>query len=122
MKCPDCPIAPDQACLGETVPQLAVLCEWAKSPELRGRVAMRCALGWTEPRRIDPPPADPDTPNPAQGLPLAGDLVAGLTRLLGVDGAVKYVADYLGVDCGCPERREKLNRLDATVRKFLGIG
>jgi hypothetical protein len=51
---------------------------------------------------------------------MAGDLVAALTKRMGVDWVVKAVADELGVDCGCADRAEKLNRLDAKFRRFLG--
>jgi hypothetical protein len=53
-------------------------------------------------------------------VPLAGDLVAALTKRMGIDWVVKTVADELGVDCGCPERQQKLNALDAKFRRFLG--
>jgi hypothetical protein len=62
------------------------------------------------------PPEEPAT----HGLPLAGDLVAALTKRMGIDWVVKTVADELGVDCHCVERQQKLNALDAKLRQFLG--
>lgn len=59
---------------------------------------------------------------PARSIPLAGDVVAALTARVGADRAAEWVASKLGKDCGCAARREKLNRLDQSVRKFLGIG
>jgi hypothetical protein len=54
------------------------------------------------------------------GIPLAGDLVAALTKRMGIDWVVKTVAEELGVPCGCDDRRVKLNALDAKFRRFLG--
>jgi hypothetical protein len=62
------------------------------------------------------PPPDPELPQ----TPLAGDLFAALAARIGVERAVKYIADKLGVDCGCDRRRRALNQLHATVRRFLG--
>jgi hypothetical protein len=53
-------------------------------------------------------------------IPLAGDLVAALTKRMGIDWVVKTVADELGVDCHCESRRIAINRLDAKFRKYLG--
>jgi hypothetical protein len=84
------------------------------------------------PERADEPAAPAPQPSvihagegpvaqaPQPTVPLAGDLFAGLTKRIGVDRAVKYVADKLGVECGCPERQARLNALDARVRRFLG--
>jgi hypothetical protein len=64
--------------------------------------------------------AGPVAQVPQTTVPLAGDLFAALTKRIGVDRAVKYVSDKLGVDCHCEERRRKANELDARVRRFLG--
>jgi hypothetical protein len=55
-------------------------------------------------------------------LPFTGDLIAAATARLGIDRLANYVAEQLGGECHCPERREKLNRLDARLRKWLGMG
>lgn len=55
-------------------------------------------------------------------LPLAGDLVAALTARIGADRAAEWISDKLGKDCGCATRRAALNRLDAKLRSWLGIG
>lgn len=53
--------------------------------------------------------------------PLAGDLVAAMTKRVGIDRLTNWVAEELGGgDCGCESRRQKLNELDAKFRKFLG--
>jgi len=39
-----------------------------------------------------------------------GDTVAKVTKATGIDKAVKFIA---GEDCGCDERKEKLNKLFA---------
>jgi glycerol dehydrogenase-like iron-containing ADH family enzyme len=41
----------------------------------------------------------------------AGDLVAKVTEITGIDKAVKKAAKKLGKDCGCDVRRELLNKL-----------
>lgn len=41
----------------------------------------------------------------------AGDLVAKVTQITGIDKAVKKASKILGKDCGCNQRREFLNRL-----------
>jgi translation initiation factor 1 (eIF-1/SUI1) len=41
----------------------------------------------------------------------AGDLVAKVTEITGIDKAVKKAAKTLGKDCGCDVRRELLNKL-----------
>ena len=37
-----------------------------------------------------------------------GDTIAKVTKATGIDKAVKFIA---GADCGCDERKEKLNKL-----------
>jgi hypothetical protein len=41
----------------------------------------------------------------------AGDLVAKITRITGIDKAVKKASKIVGKDCGCQQRREILNKL-----------
>lgn len=65
----------------------------------------------------DPGPIVVTTPH---APPLAGDLVQALAAKIGADRAAKWVAEKLGVDCGCSARQEAINRLDAKLRKFLG--
>lgn len=45
------------------------------------------------------------TPKKATGL---GDTIAQITEATGIDKLVKFIA---GEDCGCEERKEKLNKL-----------
>lgn len=68
------------------------------------------------------PPAAPPPPASAPTLPLAGDLVEALTQRIGADRLARWVGAKLGVDCGCAARRDRLNDLDATLRRFLGVG
>jgi hypothetical protein len=53
-------------------------------------------------------------------IPLAGDLVAALTKRMSIDRLAKYVAEQLGAECGCSKRQAALNALDAKFRRFLG--
>lgn len=70
-----------------------------------------------------PPPftlPGPDHSPQVASIPLAGDLVAAMTKRIGVDRLTRWVAEELGVDCHCSARQEALNRLDAKFRRFLG--
>ncbi len=50
-----------------------------------------------------------DPNQPMDGL---GDLIAKMTRALGLDKLAENVAHLMGEeDCGCERRREKLNEL-----------
>ena len=40
-----------------------------------------------------------------------GDTIAFLTERTGIAYAVSMASEALGVDCGCAERQEKLNKL-----------
>jgi hypothetical protein len=51
--------------------------------------------------------------------PLLGDLIDSLARWIGADRAAKWVEERLGVPCGCPERREKLNAIHKAARRFI---
>lgn len=66
----------------------------------------------------------PPTPQPAppvHGVPLAGDLVSAAANRLGADRVAQWVAKRLGArDCGCESRRKAMNRMDATLRRYLG--
>lgn len=53
-------------------------------------------------------------------VPLAGDLVADLAHRIGADRAARWVAGKIGTDCGCKGRQDALNRVDASIRRFLG--
>ena len=46
-----------------------------------------------------------------------GDVVEAFTKATGIKAIVDKVSDVLGVDCGCDERREKLNNLLPRGRK-----
>jgi len=46
-----------------------------------------------------------------------GDVVEAFTKATGIKAIVNKVSDVLGVDCGCDERREKLNNLLPRGRK-----
>ena len=46
-----------------------------------------------------------------------GDVVEAFTKATGIKAVVDKVSDVLGVDCGCDERREKLNNLLPRGRK-----
>jgi hypothetical protein len=51
-------------------------------------------------------------------LPLAGDLIAEAASRIGIDRLKAWLLAR-GVDCGCDERQEFLNRADATLRRWL---
>lgn len=40
-----------------------------------------------------------------------GDSIEKITEATGIKAAVKLFADVTGIDCGCDERKEKLNAL-----------
>ena len=40
-----------------------------------------------------------------------GDTIEQITEATGIKSAVKLFADLTGIDCGCDERKEKLNQL-----------
>jgi hypothetical protein len=65
-----------------------------------------------------PTPIAASTAPPA--IPLAGDLVAAATARFGANRFARYVAAKLGVDCGCEARRQALNKLDRSLRRWLG--
>ena len=46
-----------------------------------------------------------------------GDVVEAFTKATGIKAVVDKVSDVLGVDCGCDERREKINNLLPRGRK-----
>ena len=46
-----------------------------------------------------------------------GDVVEAFTKATGIKAIVDKVSDVLGVDCGCDERRERLNNLLPRGRK-----
>ena len=48
-----------------------------------------------------------------------GDVIEDITKATGIKALVDKVSDVLGVDCGCDERREKLNNLLPRGRKQL---
>jgi hypothetical protein len=64
-------------------------------------------------------PARPPTPT---GSPtLAGDLVEAAAKRLGADRLAKWIEEKTGLPCNCDSRQAALNRLDATLRKWLGM-
>jgi hypothetical protein len=46
-----------------------------------------------------------------------GDVVEAFTKATGIKAIVDKVSDVLGVDCGCDDRRERLNNLLPRGRK-----
>lgn len=53
----------------------------------------------------------------ACGDKLAGDRVRDALKAIGVDEA--EISAFLGVPCGCEERRQRLNSLDLWARRVL---
>ncbi len=51
-----------------------------------------------------------------------GDIVEKFTKTTGIKAVVDAVSDATGVDCGCPERKEKLNNPDLLINKILNNG
>jgi hypothetical protein len=66
----------------------------------------------------DGPTGPAEVPS-AHGLPLAGDLLAMVLRWVGVAWLVERWAERT---CRCASRQERLNRLDARLRRWLGMG
>ena len=67
------------------------------------------------PNRDKPPRRNCYTSAPGDHkIPLLGDAVKSALGVVGV--TEERVTDWLGRPCGCPERREKLNRLDEWAR------
>lgn len=51
-------------------------------------------------------------------IPLAGDLVAAVAKKFGADRAARAIARLVGkADCGCARRQQRINRLDARLRR-----
>lgn len=71
--------------------------------------------------RSDTAPASPAPVSRPDSIPLAGDIVASMSRRIGADRFAAWVAAKLGADCGCEERRRKLNELDAKLRRYLHL-
>ena len=46
-----------------------------------------------------------------------GDVIEVITKATGIKAIVEKVSDVLGVDCGCDDRRERLNNLLPRGRK-----
>lgn len=65
-------------------------------------------------------PAAATAPPP---IPLAGDLVEAAAKRFGADRLANWIAAKLGAhDCRCESRRNALNKLDASLRAYLGLG
>ena len=45
---------------------------------------------------------------PSRGL---GDTIESITKVTGIKKIVDVISDISGIDCGCEERKEKLNKL-----------
>lgn len=70
----------------------------------------------------DPLPGPAPPPPPIRVL-LAGDLMEAAAKRLGADRLANWLAAKLGKDdCQCAARRDALNRLDARLRAYLGLG
>jgi hypothetical protein len=105
-RCEHCPVEEAAWCIG--------LCEWAASgdPARRAHIVRRSESGPTGER----------TEHPAPAIPLAGDLMATASRLIGADRLARWVAENMGYDdCGCADRQRWLNEQDAKLRRYLGL-
>jgi hypothetical protein len=62
-------------------------------------------------------------PDPVQvaRIPLAGDLLEAALAKFGADRFAKWWEAATGTNCGCKDRKAKINRLDAAIRRRLGI-
>jgi hypothetical protein len=40
-----------------------------------------------------------------------GDTIEKITKATGIKAAVEKISDAIGKDCGCKQRREKLNQM-----------
>jgi hypothetical protein len=61
--------------------------------------------------------AQSDTNTPKDSIRGLGDVIEVITKVTGIKAIVEKVSDVLGVDCGCDDRREKLNNLLPRGRK-----
>jgi hypothetical protein len=120
--------------------QFAFLREWLASddPVQRAHAEARIKLGFD--RTIVAPEHKPASPSvvylgapPVQdvpvsapilaGIPLAGDLVERAAKKMGADRFARWFAQKRGyADCNCAERRDRLNALDAKLRRYLKLG
>lgn len=61
--------------------------------------------------------AQSDTNTPKEEIRGLGDVIEVITKVTGIKAIVEKVSDVLGVDCGCDDRRDKLNNLLPRGRK-----
>ena len=47
-----------------------------------------------------------------------GDTIEKITKVTGVKKVVEKISEIIGEDCGCDERKEKLNNPDLLVNKI----
>jgi hypothetical protein len=109
--CEHCPVEEVAWCIG--------LCAWAASgdPARLAHIVHRSASGPS-----GPPPEGPSPAAIPTVFPLAGDLVAVAMKRLGADRFAQWFAEQVGwEDCGCEERRRRLNEADRKLRRWLGL-
>ncbi len=64
-------------------------------------------------------PVPPSPPPPPK--PLLGDRVKGMFERIGAtQERVRRVVDWLGFECGCVERQQRMNELDRIARETTG--
>ena len=68
------------------------------------------------------PAADgqPEQPAERHTIPLAGDLLEAALKRVGAGRLTKLYERARGKGCGCTKRKERLNRIDRRIRKWLG--
>lgn len=54
-------------------------------------------------------------------IPLAGDLIEKAARRLGADRLARWWTRVTGAECGCAERKERLNRATKVLVEWLGL-
>lgn len=127
------PCGPSCVCLGTDVECLSVVdpsrfgffCDWCASGDeaKRRHVLERSRIGIVPPPETAPCDPEPTKVPAAPQIPLAGDIVAMAAHRIGADRLAKWVAAKLGKDdCNCEARRIALNRLDASLRRYLARG
>jgi hypothetical protein len=48
-----------------------------------------------------------------------GDIIEKVTKTTGIKAVVDAASEAIGIPCGCPERKEKLNNPDLLINKIL---
>lgn len=97
--------------------------DWCRGTDeaKRRHVLGRSRIGLTTPTQAVSAPLVDRVPSRLAGIPLAGDVVEALAKKLGADRLAKWWESKTGMQCGCAERREKMNRATRTLLNWAGL-